>query len=105
MKTLEYWVLRIADSDWTWVGFNWLRPAKNHRVSLGYILFSSFLLGSPGLIVGFGFLYVFFGRIEPKIGLSIFTLVMFFELLMHLVFAHYWNQRARKLIDGVPAPA
>jgi hypothetical protein len=51
MKALEHWVLRVADNDKTWFGQNWLRPAKHDRLSPGYILLSSVLLGLPRLLL------------------------------------------------------
>lgn len=97
MKALEHWVLRIADSDMTWYGFNWLRPARNQRVGLCYILFCSFLLGLPGIVLGAGAIYLFFGRVDADAWLMLFVLVMPVELALHILFAHYWNRRAGKL--------
>ncbi|MCX6929294.1 MAG: hypothetical protein NT154_39650 [Verrucomicrobia bacterium] len=103
MKTLEHWVLRVADSDLTWIGFGWLRPAKHARVGIGYILSSSMLLGLPGIVAGAGLIYLVLGRVEAKVWLSLFVLVTVFELLLHLLFAHYWNRRAERLALEVTA--
>lgn len=101
MKTLERWVLRIADSDLTWIGLNWMRPAKESRLGIGYLLFSSFLLGLPGIAVGAGTIYLLFGRVVPGVWLALFVFAMMFELPLHIVFAHYWNRRAEELARGV----
>ncbi len=69
MKSLEHWVLRIADCNATWIGFGWLRPAKQQHIGFGYILFSSVLLGLPGVAVGAGLIYWFVGRVEPRVWL------------------------------------
>ena len=104
MKALEHWVLRIADSDLTWYGFNWLRPAKHERVGLGYILFCSILLGLPGIGVGAGGLYLALGQVDPDMWLLMIVLVMLVELSLHILFAHYWNRRAERLAqDGSTA--
>lgn len=81
-------------NDWTWRGFNWLRPAKNHHVGYGYILLSSILLGLPGVGVGTGLIYWYLGRVEARVWLAMFALVMPVELPLHLLFAHFWNRRA-----------
>lgn len=100
MKSLEHWVLRIADCNATWIGFGWLRPAKQQHIGFGYILFSSVLLGLPGVAVGAGLIYWFLGRVEPRVWLVMFALVMLVELPLHLLFAHYWNRRAANLASG-----
>jgi hypothetical protein len=100
MGTLEYWVLRIADNDLTWMGFNWMRPARTTRVGFCYILFSSFFLGLPGLLLGATAIYLFCGRISPTVWLTLFSLVMLVEVPLHLLFAHYWNRRAAKLAQA-----
>jgi hypothetical protein len=95
MKAIEYWVLRIADSDATWFGLGWLRPAKHVRIGYWYILFSSILLGLPGVMVGAGLIYLFLGTVAPQVWLWMFLLVLLFELPLHCLFAHYWNRRAK----------
>lgn len=97
MRTIEHWVLRIADCNATWFGFGWLRPAKQQHIGPGYILFSSVLLGLPGFAVGAGLIYWFLGHVEPRVWLAIFALVMVVELPLHILFAHYWNRRAANL--------
>jgi hypothetical protein len=101
MRALEHWVLRVADSDWTWLGLNWLRPAKHDRAGPGYILLSSILLSLPGIAVGGGLIYLAFGRVEAGVWLWLFAVVMMVELPLHILFAHFWNRRAEALtIDG-----
>jgi hypothetical protein len=100
MKAIEHLVLRVADSDLTWFGFGWLRPAKQQPVGFGYVLFSSVLLGLPGIGVGVGLIYWFLGRVEPRVWLAMFALVMMVELPLHVLFAHYWNRRAASLANG-----
>ncbi len=100
MKTLEHWVLRVADSDLTWFGLNWLRPARHDRIGLGYILVSSVLLGLPGLAVGTGMIYLALGRVGLSVWLSLFALVMLVEVPLHFLFAHFWNQRAKSLVQN-----
>ena len=100
MKTLECWVLRCADSDMTWVGLNWLRPATHDHIGTGYILLSSLLLGLPGIIAGADMLYLVFGQVQASVWLSLIMLVLAVETLLHLVFAIYWNRRARQLTVG-----
>ena len=102
MSAIEHWVLRIADSDATWFGLGWLRPAKHESVGFWYIIFSSILLGLPGVMVGAGLIYSFLGRVEPGVWLSLFLLVLFFELPLHGLFAHYWNRRAKALLSDAP---
>jgi hypothetical protein len=102
MKALEQWVLRIADSDLTWYGFNWLRPAKHERVGLGYILFCSILLGLPGIAVGAGGIYLILGRVDPDVWLWLFVLVVSVELVLHILFAYFWNRRAVRLMQDGP---
>ena len=97
MKLIEYWVLRIADSDWAWTGFNWMRPAKQQRIGLGYVLLSSFLLSLPGIILGAALLYWLRGRVEPKARLALFALAMAIDLALHVLFARCWNRRAADL--------
>ena len=97
MKMIEHWVLRIADSDLTWVGLGWLRPAKHQSLHLGYILFSSFLLGLPGIFAGAGFIYLWLRSVSLEVWLALFVFAMLVEVPLHLVFAHYWNRRAAEL--------
>jgi hypothetical protein len=104
MKTIERWVLRISDSDWTWCGFGWMRPAKHQRLGLPYLLFSSVLLGLPGIVVGIGALFLVFGKVELQVCGWIFAAVVLVELLLHLVFAHYWNGRATMVARVNAAP-
>jgi hypothetical protein len=104
MKTIERWVLRISDSDWTWYGFGWMRPAKHQRLGLPYLLFSSVLLGLPGIVVGIGALFLVFGKVELQVCGWIFAAVVLVELLLHLVFAHYWNGRATMVARVNAAP-
>ncbi|HEX5220819.1 MAG TPA: hypothetical protein VFZ59_14715 [Verrucomicrobiae bacterium] len=99
MKQLEHWVLRIADNDLTWIGFNWMRPAKERRIGIGYILFSSFLLALPGIVAGAALLYVVRGAVEPRVWLALFSLGMAIDLSLHALFAHYWNRRAASLLQ------
>lgn len=98
MKTIERWVLQISDSDWTWKGFGWMRPEKHERIGPWYILFSSVLLGVPGIVVGIGLLFVAFGQVASETWVAIVVVVVLVELLLHAVFAHYWNRRATELM-------
>src|SRR5690349_16370193 len=97
MDTLEHWVLSVADHNLTWVGLGWLRPAKEQHVGPAYVLFSSVLLGLPGLLVGAGMIYLFLGRVEIRVWVGLFLLVMIVELPLHVLFARFWNRRAKKL--------
>jgi len=97
VKSLEHWVLRVADCDAMWFGFGWLRPAKHQHIGLGYISLSSVLLGLPGVAVGAGLIYWFQGRVEPRVWLGMLGLVLLVELPLHLLFARYWNCRAAEL--------
>jgi hypothetical protein len=97
MKTLEWWYLRIADHDLTWIGLNWLRPKKERRLGFLYILFSSVILGLPGVLVGIGMVFAFLGRVEPLFCLLLFLGTTVVELVLHMPFAHYWNKRAMAL--------
>jgi hypothetical protein len=76
------------------MGFNWLRPAKHARVGPGYILFSSVLLGLPGIALGAGVIFAVFGRVPASIWVALLGGVLPVELALHLIFAHYWNRRA-----------
>lgn len=102
MKTLETWVFRIADSDATWIGLGWLRPAKHRRIGFVYILLSSVLLGLPGMIMGTGLIYFCIDRVPPEILVSIVLLVLLIELMLHSLFAHYWNRRAIASTQNAP---
>lgn len=97
MSALENWVLKVADHDLTWIGLGWLRPAKAQRVGLVYVLLSSVLLGLPGFVVGAGLICLFLERVEPRVWLGLFLLVMVVEVPLHLVFARFWNRRAERL--------
>ena len=97
MEAIERMVLRIADSNATWFGLGWLRPAKCEHVGYLYIIFSSILLGLPGVAVGAGLIYWFIGRVEPVVWLAMFVLVLLVELPLHGLFAHFWNRRAKSL--------
>lgn len=97
MKLIEHWVLRIADCDATWFGFGWMRPAKQQRVGFRYVLFSSVLLGLPGVALGAGLIYWFLGRVEPRVWLALFAAAISIEFVLHGLFAHYWNRRATAL--------
>jgi hypothetical protein len=97
MGTWENWVLKVADHDLTWIGLGWLRPAKEQHVGPAYVLFSSILLGLPGFVVGVGLIYLFLGRVESRVWLGLFLLVMIVEVPLHLVFAYFWNRRAERL--------
>lgn len=90
-------VLRIADSDYTWVGFNWMRPSRETRLSWTYLAGSSILLGLPGLAVGAGGLYLALGRIDPQVWLWMVGLVFTVELILHAVLGFFWNARASEL--------
>ena len=101
MKTIERWFLRVADSDWDWIGLSWLRPAKEAHIGIGYIIGSSMLLGLPGIGIGAGMLYCAFGRVSFGAWLFLFVAVTMIELMLHIVFAHFWNRRASELIGNV----
>lgn len=103
MNTLEHWILRIADSDVTWFGLSSLRPAKHDRVGHGYILLSSILCGLPGVVVGGGLICLVMGRVDWKVWVWMFVMVTLFELPLNLLFAHYWNRRAKRLAQDVTA--
>ena len=93
MKVIENCVLRIADSDWAWTGFNWMRPAKQQRIGFGYILFSSLLLSLPGIAAGAGLLYGLRRSAELKAWIALLAFALAIALSLHAVFAHYWNLR------------
>jgi hypothetical protein len=97
MKVIESWVLRIADSDRTWIGLGWLRPSKHQRLGYDYVLFSSLLLSLPGIAVCAGLIWYFLGNVEPRIWLMLFLITTTVELLLHGLFARYWNRRASTL--------
>ena len=103
MKTIERWFLRVADSDWTWIGLSWLRPAKDARIGIGYIIGSSILLGLPGIVAGAAMLYFAFGKVSLGAWLFLFVAATMVELLLHIVFAHFWNRRAGELMRNVAA--
>lgn len=103
MKTIERLILRIADSDWTWMGLSWLRPARDARVGIGYRVGSSMLLGLPGVGVGAALLYFAFGRVSAEAWLFLFVAATLTELLLHLAFAHCWNRRADARAKDVTA--
>ena len=101
MKTFERLFLRAADCDWNWIGLGWLRPAKDARVGIGYIIGSSILLGLPGVVVGVTMLYLAFGRVSFGAWLVLFVAATMVDLLLHIVFAHFWNRRAGELRKNV----
>jgi len=94
-------MLRIADHDLTWVGLNWLRPAKHQRIGSCYVLLSSILLGLPGVAAGAGLLYLILGRVQPGEWVALFGIACLAELTLHILFAHYWNKRAENLAQDV----
>lgn len=97
MKTIERWFQQIGDSDWTWIGFGWMRPAKEDRIGPGYVIGSSLLLGLPGIGVGAAMLYLIFGRVSPVAWSILFGAATAFELVLHILFARFWNRRAARL--------
>jgi hypothetical protein len=103
MKTIKRWFLQVADSDWNWIGFSRLRPVKDACISIGYIIGSSILLGLPGIGVGAAMLYFVFGRVSFGAWLFLFVAATMTELLLHIVLAHFWNQRAGELKRNVAA--
>jgi hypothetical protein len=103
MKTIEQLFLRIGDSDWTWIGLSWLRPARDARIGIGYIVGSSILLGLPGVGVGAALLYFAFGRVSVGAWLFLFAAATMAELLLHIAFGHFWNRRADALAKDVTA--
>jgi hypothetical protein len=100
MRTIERWVLRIADHDLTWIGFNWMRPAKESRCGPRYVLLSSLLLSLPGILIGTGLIYCALGTVTWRVWSALFALALATELALHAVFAHYWNRRADTLAEG-----
>lgn len=104
VRSIEHWVLRIADSDATWFGLGWLRPAKHERLGSWYLLFSSILLGLPGVGVGAGMLYWFLGRVPLVAWIWLSLLALLVELPLHALFGHYWNRRAASLTPEAPEP-
>jgi hypothetical protein len=103
MKTIERCFLRVADSDWNWIGFNWLRPVKDVRIGIGYIIGSSILLGLPCIGVGAAMLYFVFGRVSFGTWFFLFVAATMVEMLLHIVLAHFWNRRAGGLMRNVAA--
>jgi len=103
MKTIKRCFFRVADSDWTWIGLSWLRPAKDAHIGIGYIMGSSILLGLPGIGAGAAMLYFAFGRVSLGTWLLLFVAATMVELLLHIVFAHFWNRRAGELMRNVAA--
>ena len=67
MEAIGQIVVRIADSNATWFGLGWLRPEKHEHVSYRYILFSSILLGFPGVGLGGGLIFLFLGLVHGEI--------------------------------------
>lgn len=103
MKTIERWFFRVVDSDWNWIGLSWLRPAKDARIGIGYIVGSSIFLGLPGIGIGAAMIYFAFGRVSLGAWLFLFVAATMAELLLHIVFAHFWNRRAGELMRNVAA--
>ena len=103
MKTIGNWVLRVADSDLTWFGLNWLRPSTRTHIGIGYIFFSSVLLGLPGIVAGAAMIYLAIGKVQSTVWLALILLVMAIELPLHWLFAYFWNERARRLCQQSPA--
>ncbi len=97
MHWLERLTLRVVDSDWTWVGLNWLRPPKHRRLGLAYIFVSSIVLGLPGVAAGTALIAIVAGRIDLNVCLWLLLVVTIVELLLNLLFAHFWNRRAKSL--------
>jgi hypothetical protein len=95
--SVEQWVLRVADSDWTRIGLNWLRPAKHTCVWLAYVVPASLVLGLPGVAAGAALIAAMAGRIDLSVCLWLLLIVTMVGLPLNLLFAHYWNRRARSL--------
>jgi hypothetical protein len=99
MKTLEHWALRVADSDMTWFGLNWVRPPKHQRIGYVWVAFSSVLFSLPGIAAGAGLIYLVLGRVEPEVWASLVVLVVLLEFALCLLSAHYWNRRAENVMQ------
>jgi hypothetical protein len=97
MHWLERLTLRVADSDWTWVGLNWLRPHKHRRLGPADIIGSSIVHGLPGVAAGTALIALVVGRIDLSVCLWLLLVVMMIELPLNLLFAHFWNRRAKNL--------
>lgn len=100
MNTIERWVLRTTDSDACWIGLGWLRPDKSQRIGVLRMLFTSFVLGLPGVVLGVGLVYVALGKVDPGLCLFFLGLAMLVEVPLHVIWAHYWNRRAKTLDRG-----
>ncbi len=101
MKRIEHWALRVADSDMTWFGLNWLRPARHQRIGCVGVVFGAVLLALPGIAAGAGLIYLVLGHVDPEVWASLVVLVVLLELALCLPSTHYWNQRAKKLVQDV----
>lgn len=97
MKSFGHWVLRVTDSDACWFGLGWLRPAKSDRIGPLRLLISSIILGLPAVLLGVGLIYWFVGRVELEVCLVLFALALCTELLLHAIWAFFWNRRAAAL--------
>jgi hypothetical protein len=103
MKTIERWFFGVADSDWNWIGLSWLRPAKDARIGIGYVIGSSILLGLPSIGAGAAMLYFTCGRVSLGTWLFLIVAATMAQLLLHTIFAHFWNRRASKVMRNVAA--
>jgi hypothetical protein len=101
MGSLEHWVLLITDSDACWFGLGWLRPGKRDRISFLRLVLSSILLGMPGVLVGGGLIYAVLGHVDSEVCLGLLAVVMLFELLLHAIWAYFWNRRAAALARAI----
>ena len=99
MKIIEHWALRVADSDMTWFGLKWLRPARHQRLGCVWVVCSSVLLALPGIAAGAGLIYLVLGHVAPEVWASLVVLVVLLESALCLLSAYYWNRRAENLMQ------
>lgn len=89
----------LTDSDWAWLPFTFLRPAKETFMTNRYILKIS--LYYVPLYVSVIFLSSFYNKgVRVDITTLIFSIIIFtslFFVIYRFTFARYWNQRANRL--------
>jgi hypothetical protein len=100
LDAFEEAVTELADHDWTWWPFLWLRPAKHAFLSLRRIVTLSVLVGLPPSVLSS--FVVWYGRPEERARLPLLVAAfpLAFLFFGSVVIAPMWNRRAERLRAG-----